>query len=481
MAVQPGLCRTWSETPKTGFLKTRLISGCKLGKLERSKHAKTVITVFLLGGVALAMMSLHDIVSVTRGSSYTLKVTKSNNETQNSELNIYNTRSVVNGTQSDVKENYSLGCTEKNLSCVKIYDYLPDTETDADKARRFDGAKAWLTSIRETKPKIRRQCTNTTKQILWFDVWHYGTGIRTAGRRVDFSQCECRCEINFFIFKESDTQKLYEPFGADAVLLEINKLKTIGHSPLKREGQIFVAVGREPTAAGGIQQQNFEYVFNWTMTFRKDSDIFYPYGGIVPRIGELPTKNYSAIYKKKKRGIIWFVSHCRTRSRREDYANELSKYIDLDIVGKCGQDICPKGSKECVEKLEEEYFFRFNFENDYLTDYVTEKLFDNFAKDMIQIVDGSADYGRLAPDKTVIDAKKFHNPKKLATYLKVLMSSEDLFTEYLRAKDKYETESYGVVSQRAYCELCSMLHVPDNYKNLYYSIGDWFRDNQLKE
>ena len=26
--VQPGLCRTWSETPKTGFLMTRLISRC---------------------------------------------------------------------------------------------------------------------------------------------------------------------------------------------------------------------------------------------------------------------------------------------------------------------------------------------------------------------------------------------------------------------------------------------------------------------
>ena len=25
VAVQPGLCRTWSETPKTGFLRTRLI------------------------------------------------------------------------------------------------------------------------------------------------------------------------------------------------------------------------------------------------------------------------------------------------------------------------------------------------------------------------------------------------------------------------------------------------------------------------
>ena len=30
VAVQAGLCRTWSETPKTGFLRTRLISYCPL-------------------------------------------------------------------------------------------------------------------------------------------------------------------------------------------------------------------------------------------------------------------------------------------------------------------------------------------------------------------------------------------------------------------------------------------------------------------
>ena len=28
VAVQPGLCQTWSETPKTGFLTTRLICDC---------------------------------------------------------------------------------------------------------------------------------------------------------------------------------------------------------------------------------------------------------------------------------------------------------------------------------------------------------------------------------------------------------------------------------------------------------------------
>ena len=34
VAVQPGLCRTWSETPKTGFLTTRL----KLQKYEHNDH-----------------------------------------------------------------------------------------------------------------------------------------------------------------------------------------------------------------------------------------------------------------------------------------------------------------------------------------------------------------------------------------------------------------------------------------------------------
>ena len=30
MAIQPGLCGTWSETPKTGFLTTRLILSATL-------------------------------------------------------------------------------------------------------------------------------------------------------------------------------------------------------------------------------------------------------------------------------------------------------------------------------------------------------------------------------------------------------------------------------------------------------------------
>ena len=180
------------------------------------------------------------------------------------------------------------------------------------------------------------------------------------------------------------------------------------------------------------------------MTLRQDSDIFYPYGRIVQRTGTPPVKNYSDIYKKKKIGIIWFVSHCGTRSKRENYAKELGKYIDLDIVGKCGSDICPRCHNKCLKRFEE-YFFRFNFENTYLTDYVTEKLLENFSKDMIKIVGGSADYDKIAPDKSVIDVNKFDTPKDLATYLKMLMGSEELYTEYLRTKTNYHARIPKIV------------------------------------
>ena len=449
-----------------------------LRRLRRnSKLAKTVFTILLLGGAALTMMSIPqssiDIRSV--------KSVRSWNELHDDDF--FTTTSIVSETTTTTKGTFTIGYTEKNVPVVKIYDYIPVDETEDDKARKFDKAKAWLTSISETETKSEsvQTCTNTTKKILWFDVWHNGSGIREQSRRVDFSKCECPCEMDYFFFNESETQKLYEPFGVDAVLLQINKLRGIDHPPVKGPGMVFVVAEREPPAAGGIPQQNYEYVFNWTMTFRGDSDIFYPYGEIVPREGQPPMKDYSAIYRRKKKGIIWFVSHCRTRTRREDYAQELRKYIDLDIIGKCGQDgVCPKGTKGCREKMEEDYFFGFNFENDFLTDYVTEKLFDNFYKDMIQIVGGAANYSAIAPKNTIIDVKNFESPKRLADYLKKVMSKEDLFTRHLKTKDRYQANGYQDMSQRAYCELCSKLHAPDSNRNLYFSIRDWFRDLNRK-
>ena len=43
VAVQPGLCRTWSKTPKTGFLRTRLLIS-EISKLLRLHKLICVLT-----------------------------------------------------------------------------------------------------------------------------------------------------------------------------------------------------------------------------------------------------------------------------------------------------------------------------------------------------------------------------------------------------------------------------------------------------
>ena len=105
--------------------------------------------------------------------------------------------------------------------------------------------------------------------------------------------------------------------------------------------------------------------FNWTMTYRRDSDIIhrYPYGAIVA--GKTMRKSYgksrptaNSIQRRlprKKKLIAWITSSCPTTVRRENYVRELSKHIAVDIYGGCGHKYC--GSHEQVSLCSLFYFF----------------------------------------------------------------------------------------------------------------------------
>ena len=88
------------------------------------------------------------------------------------------------------------------------------------------------------------------------------------------------------------------------------------------------------------------------------------------------------------KSVLWFVSHCTTYSKRESYVDELSKYIDVETFGSCGEKGCERGSECELEKLNE-YKFYLSFENSMCTDYVTEKFFDRLAFDIVPIVMGN--------------------------------------------------------------------------------------------
>lgn len=70
--------------------------------------------------------------------------------------------------------------------------------------------------------------------------------------------------------------------------------------------------------------------FNWTSTYRKESDIVAPYEKWVyydPRVKQIEQERNYALNKTKK--VAWFVSNCNARNNRLQYAHELQKYIDV--------------------------------------------------------------------------------------------------------------------------------------------------------
>lgn len=79
--------------------------------------------------------------------------------------------------------------------------------------------------------------------------------------------------------------------------------------------------------------------------------------------------------RNKTKKVAWLVSNCSPANRRREYAYELSKYITVDIYGKCGTKKCPKN--KCINWIAEHYKFYLAFENSNCKDYITEKFFHN--------------------------------------------------------------------------------------------------------
>ena len=80
--------------------------------------------------------------------------------------------------------------------------------------------------------------------------------------------------------------------------------------------------------------------------------------------------------------VAWFVSNCAAANGRLEYANELRKYVHVDIFGNCGRMSCSKAEADtkCFKMLKDDYMFYLAFENSNCRDYITEKLYWNAYK-----------------------------------------------------------------------------------------------------
>ena len=130
--------------------------------------------------------------------------------------------------------------------------------------------------------------------------------------------------------------------------------------------------------------------FNLTSTFRSDSDFPIPYVMASrrkkPCLSCLPN---STLIKQNDWFMIWFVTHSKAYSKREEYFSKLSKYIPTEIIGRCGKRTsCGHFVQSCTGEITQKSKFHFSAENSICKDYITGKVADiyliNFTLNFIE-------------------------------------------------------------------------------------------------
>ncbi|XP_013385385.1 alpha-(1,3)-fucosyltransferase C [Lingula anatina] len=277
---------------------------------------------------------------------------------------------------------------------------------------------------------------------------------------------DLNCPVNNCAWTEDKT-KIKE---ADAVLFIdycLSEPPPQGRNPRGR----WVYVCHESPCNSLWSLHKWNGLFNWTMTYTKESDIYSPYARLVHNergssVSVLSKERSLLIAKKKSKLVAWMASHCPTSSRREEYVEQLQKYIPVDVYGKCGPLVCERNDTRCSELLNNDYKFYLAFENGLSKDYVTEKFFNMIPLNVIPITRSGANFSRLGiPAVLHLDTRDFKSPKDLAEYLKRLDQDDESYAALLRAKVKYRNQI--VQPWNSYCDLCKKMNDPNEPRKSY--------------
>ncbi|XP_046651804.1 alpha-(1,3)-fucosyltransferase C-like [Daphnia pulicaria] len=335
-------------------------------------------------------------------------------------------------------------------------------------------------------------------------IWNSAHRIETAAFGLGYQPfIQHGCEVSdCVVFDNATTPELLPLEDYDAIIIHMHELWLTQLPEFKRQAhQRLIFLTQESPTTMPIDITILGNYFNWTMSYRLNSDIRLLYGRVSPRptapttadetrrmIEEThlsSTKNYAA---NKTQPVGWMVSHCDTNSLRETYVRQLSKFIPVDVYGGCGNLSCSRNHDhwlsypECYIMLEEKYKFYLSFENSICTDYATEKFFEILMHNIVPVVYGGANYSQIAPPHSYIDALDF-TPEKLAEYLKLVDSNDTLYNEYFWWKDHYEVEA-GVdqMASHGFCDLCKKLHQDQGVTKYYYElVSEWDPETKCKQ
>lgn len=256
----------------------------------------------------------------------------------------------------------------------------------------------------------------------------------------------------------------------------------------------------------GIESLN-QYKFNWTLSFRQDSEVSIGTYGILiekdtnkstldnsfnedfPLIQLLRDNNIEIAdqsleyriylnYRYRHKHALWFVSNCQPQKRLQ-YYNKLKNYYPINAYGTCVNKKCDKDD-HCDNKQSNLALFYLAFESQTCKDYITEKFWRALYYGMIPIVLGPGKQSYLdlgVPKSAFIHVDDYKSASDLAKHLHDISNNYLTYRKYFQWLNQYDVfYDINVLEPIRMCELCMRLN-RDDYRNhrFYTDVHQWHR------
>ena len=336
-------------------------------------------------------------------------------------------------------------------------------------------------AAKQKKKKRKNQCiiliyTWLHKSEEWYNLPRNSTKHYLKRTKCKYQNCRVTYDQSYLFI--SDVVIFHARNIPSTDLLKA--ISTKFYRPKTQRWIYFTSETPKNTEFGIIPYNGF---FNWTMSYKIDSDVFLPYlqyrklGVRAPRPD--PSINYA---ENKTQIAAWLVGNCDFEFRM-DFAQLLDLHTDVYVGGGCRDQFKKRISctRWCDLNALKHFKFYLSFENGVCTDYITEKYWKYLEMGLVPVVLGGANYDdpRLAIPGSFIDASKFTSVAELGVYLNYLNKNDTAYNEYFKWKQKYTIwhprkgdwpfESYFL------CKICGMLRKKLKNK-IYHKLSDFWNE-----
>uniref|UniRef100_A0A8D0BUR8 Fucosyltransferase n=1 Tax=Salvator merianae TaxID=96440 RepID=A0A8D0BUR8_SALMN len=303
---------------------------------------------------------------------------------------------------------------------------------------------------------LRRGAEEALTVLLWWEPFGRSRVSGDCHRRFNISAC-------------SLTTNRSRQLEAQAVLFHHRDLLLQGTNQLPRlraPEQLWVWMNFEsPSHSQGLRE--LAGVFNWTMSYRVDSDVFVPYGYLQPR-----RDPHLFTLPKKSKLVAWVISNWNERHTRVQYYHQLKNYLPIDVYGAHGLEL----KDDSVVKTISKYKFYLAFENSQHPDYITEKLWRNaFTSWAVPVVLGPprSNYELFIPSNSFIHIDDFPSPMQLAVYLKFLDKNKSQYKRYFAWRKHYDVHVTSFWDEHC-CRVCNAIRTVGKRRKVMENLANWF-------